>query len=270
MKNKVIKLSVLSLVLTTGLTLAPASYADNCNTPAYKALQKVKDPGVISHINEVNFTAAQKDKFQAMKKNFDAENKKTADAAKAMFLLVNQLITSPTIDEARLDSIVSDMKKSIVINQVQMATFRHDLYNLLNDQQKTKYHELQQQERQSIRMGIECPNLQIYPDQFDQIKKLNLTAEQKAKIMPLISAAQDQERKTILQSIDSPMSLEQIETQIVQSTSPIDSEKLNAIAMAIAESQGEITKNRVKAYHDIYQDLNEQQKAQFMKITSMQ
>ena len=62
MKNKLIKLSVLWLSLTTGLTLAPLSYADNCNTPAYKALSKVKNPGVLSHINEVNFTVAQKDK----------------------------------------------------------------------------------------------------------------------------------------------------------------------------------------------------------------
>lgn len=269
MKNKVIKLSVLSLALTTGLIQAPLSYADNCNTPAYQALSKIKDPDVISHINEVNFTAAQKDQFKAMKKNFDRENKKTADAAKAMFVLVNQIVTSSIVDEARLDSIVSDMRKNIVIGQAQMATFRHNLYNMLNDQQKTKYHALQQQERQSIRMGLECPAL-ASPDPFDQIKNLNLTAEQKAKIMPLISSNLNQARKTILQSIDSPMSLEQMETQIVQSTSPIDSEKLNAFAMAIAENEGEITKNRVITYHDIYENLNVQQKTQFMKIISMQ
>ena len=268
MRNKVIKLSVLSLALATGLIQAPLSYADNCNTPAYKALSKIKNPDVISHINEVNFTSAQKDQFKAMKNKYDTENKKLADAVKATFVSSKQIVTSSTIDEARLDSMASDVGKDISIGQLRLATFKHNLYNLLNDQQKTKYHELQQQEQQSIRMGIECPDL-ANPDPFDQIKNLNLTAEQKTKIMPLISANQNQTRKTILQFIDSPMSLQQMETQIVQSTSPIDSEKLNAFGNAIAENASEVTKSRLITYHDIYQNLNDQQKTQFMKIISM-
>ncbi len=84
MKNKVIKLSVLSLALTTGLILAPLSYADNCNTPAYQALSKLKNSDVLSRINELNLTSVQKSQFKVMKSTFDAESKKNGDAGKAM------------------------------------------------------------------------------------------------------------------------------------------------------------------------------------------
>ncbi len=273
MKVKAINVAILALGLTMGLQGAVA-YADDCNTPAYQALLKIKNPDVLHRVNELNLTQAQKDQFKVMKKSFDAESNKVGDAGKAINVLLNQVATSPTIDETRLDSIVTDAKKNMVIGQVQTATFRHNLYNLLNDQQKTKYHELQQQERQFFRMGLQCPDVAkpstTHPDPIDQIKNLDLTAEQKAKIMPLISSWKNQAEKIMIQSDDSTMSVEQMETQIVQSTSPIDSAQLNAFGMAQAEAAGELIKNKVMTYHDIYENLNDQQKAQFMKIISKQ
>ncbi|MDP3705192.1 MAG: Spy/CpxP family protein refolding chaperone [Legionellaceae bacterium] len=273
MKIKVINAAILALGLTSGLQGAVA-YADNCNTPANQALLKLKNTDVLSRINELNLTQAQKDQFKVMKKNFDAENKKVGDAGKAMNVLLNQIATSSTIDEARLDSIVSDAKKNMVIRQTQAATFRHNLYNLLNDQQKTKYHELQQQERAFFRMGLQCPDVTkpsaTHPDPIDQIKNLDLTVEQKTKIMPLISSWKNQAKEIMLPFDDSAMSVEQMETQIVQSTSPIDTAKLNAFCMAQAELGGELIKNRVMVYHNIYENLNDPQKAQFMKIISKQ
>ncbi len=272
MINRTTGFAISALVLAIGLTQASFVYADDCNKPEYQALLKIKNPDVLSRINELNLTSDQKNKFKVMKSNFDAENKINGATGKSINVQLNQIATSSTIDEARLDSIVSDAKKNMVIGQVRTATLRHNLYNLLNDQQKIKYHELQQQEEQSLHMSLQCPDIAkktIYShDLRNQVENLDLTEEQKSKIMPIISAFQDQIKKIMLQLNDSAMGVNQMEAQIVQSTSPIDSAKLQDFAMAQAETMAENIRSTVMTYHNIYENLNVQQKAQFMKIIS--
>lgn len=111
MKKYATGLALSSLVLAIGITHTTFVYADDCSKPEYQILLKLKNPDVLHHINELHLTQAQKDQFKAMKKNSDAESKKVGDAGKAMNVLLNQIATSSTIDEARLDSIVSDAKK---------------------------------------------------------------------------------------------------------------------------------------------------------------
>lgn len=270
--NKVIKLSVLALGLTMGLQV-PFAFADDCNKPEYQSLLKIKNPDVLQRINELDLTQAQKHQFKVMKSNFDAENKKLGVSIKEINMQMNEIVASPTIDQSRLDSLILDVQKIIVSGQSQAATFRHNLYNLLNEKQKTKYHELQQQERQFFRMSLQCPDMVAkklkdshHFDPFDHINELNLTQEQKTKIMALINSNRDQAKKVMTQFDDSAMSVNQMEDQIVQSTSPIDSAKLDAFTTAVAVPGGELQKNRVMTYHEIYKTLNAKQQAQFMKI----
>ncbi len=269
MNNKIIKLSVLAFGLTMGLQGAVA-YADDCNKPEYQALLKIKAPDVLHRINELNLTQTQKDQFKTLKNNFDAESKKSMDSLKSIAKQTEQIITTPTIDRARLDSLLLDWKNNVIARYPQSVVFRHNLYNLLNDTQKAKYHELQQQERQYFQMSLQCPDiakkLPLNIDPYDHINELNLTDEQKTKIMPLIQSYRDQTTKLLRQFDDSDMSYNQVEKQIVQSASPIDSEKLNDFATAQADSVEVEQKNSIMTAHEIYEILNAKQQAQFMKI----
>ncbi|MDP3705026.1 MAG: Spy/CpxP family protein refolding chaperone [Legionellaceae bacterium] len=259
-----------SLVLTMGIAQTSFVYANDCNKQEYQALLKIKNPDVLHRIKELNLTTTQKNQFKAMKANFDAEIKKFVKSIKSIEITMNKIVASPTLDQTQLENSQNDLKKKMITGQSQTATFRHNLYNLLNDTQKAKYHELQQQERQAFRMGLECPTMDIKAnpdlDPMVHINELRLTEEQKSKIMPLITANRDQEKKLLLQFDDGALSIEQMEIQFIQSTSAIDATKLNDFATAQANNIAEFRTNRLMTYREIYAALNPQQQAKFMEI----
>ena len=267
-------LALSSLVLAIGISHTTLVYSSDCNKQEYQSLLKIKNLDVLHRINELNLSGAQKSQFEEMKAKFDTENKKFMDQLKSTYTAMNQIVASPTIDKTQLETFLSDVKKAIILGQSQTATFRHNLYNLLNDTQKAKYHELQQQERQAFRIGLECPNMPMkaHPnlDPLDHIKELNLTPEQKSKIMPLITSNREQEKKLLLEFDNSAMSVDQMEKQIVQSTSVIDSTKLNDFAISQANNVEELQKNRLMTYHEIYVNLNPQQQIKFMTLLNNQ
>ena len=273
MKRYATGLALSSLVLAIGITHSTFVSADGCSKPEYQVLLKIKNPDDLhKRINELDLTKTQKAQFKTMKDNFDAQEKKSGASLSALGMQIHRMVSSPSIDQAHLDSVLLNLKKDMAISMSQTVIFRHNVYNLLNDTQKAKYHELQQQEHQSSRMYLECPSMVMKANNnlglgiFNHINELNLTPEQKTKIMPLIMSHQDQAKKYAIQLADSSMGFNEMENQLVQSTSAIDLKKLNEFTTVQANLIEEVEKNRLMTFREIYATLNPQQQVKFMKL----
>ena len=272
MNHSILKLSILSLGLALGITLTPLVHAKNCNTPLNQSLLKIKDPNVLARASELDLTPAQKEKFKVMQ----TENDKINDTMHKQFTAINTklnlLIQSPDLDHASVDKFIAESKKLGADGQSQTAVIRHNLYNILDEKQKVKYAHLQHQERQYFLMFLQCNQMVMdsrdkpSPDPLTHLNELNLSPIQKTKIIPIAKSVHKNTLKALLQLDYSKMSVDRMEHDMVQSSSPIDQTQLNEFVHHQVNVYGSIQKQRFLAYRTIYNYLNEQQKTQFMEI----
>ena len=276
MNNNILKLSIVSLGLTLGITLSPVAHAEDCNTPLYQSLFKIKDPNVLARTSELDLTPAQNEQFKVMQSKNDKINATMNAQLAAVTADINTKITllghASTADQTSVDKLISTSNTVIAEAQSQTTVIRHNLYNILDEKQKVKYTQLQHQEHQYSLMFLQCHQIvtdstgKTNPDPLTHINELNLSPEQKTTIIPFAKSVHDQTLKLLLQLDYSTMSVDRMEHEIVQSSSPIDPIKLNKFVQHQVNVYGEIQKQKFMAYRTIYSSLNEQQKAQFMEI----
>ncbi|MBP6918977.1 MAG: Spy/CpxP family protein refolding chaperone [Legionellaceae bacterium] len=276
MNNNILKLSIISLGLTLGITLSPLAHAEDCHTPLYQSLLKIKDPNVLARTSELDLTPAQNKQFKVMQSENDKINATMNTQLTAVMAGINTEISllghSSTAGQTSVDKLISTSNTVIAEAQSQTAVIRHNLYNILDEKQKVKYTQLQHQEHQYSLMFLQCHQIvtdstgKTNPDPLTHINELNLSPEQKETIIPFAKSVHDQTLKLLLQLDYSTMSVDRMENEIVQSSSPIDPTKLNKFVQHQVNVYGEIQKQRFMAYRTIYTSLNEQQKAQFMEI----
>jgi periplasmic protein CpxP/Spy len=133
MSKKFIWLSVITLLLTLGQpSFACSGDAKQCG--AHERFDKLAQ--------ELDLTADQKAKIKAFKEQARISFKANYAHLRSLRSQVNTIVKADTIDEAKLDSLVEQINKirgSMLKNRIMM---QHQMYSLLNPQQKEKFLEL--------------------------------------------------------------------------------------------------------------------------------
>ncbi|WP_028389524.1 Spy/CpxP family protein refolding chaperone [Legionella fairfieldensis] len=123
--------------LTFAETAAPATAATQQSTSCGCNGDKMKHM-----IDSLKLDEAQQTKLQTIKEQTKATIKANWQQMKALRSQMNQLIQSDTIDQTKLDSLINQ-KKELVGNMIKVKIMaKHQIYNLLNAQQKTQYQQM--------------------------------------------------------------------------------------------------------------------------------
>ncbi len=133
MSKKLIWLSTIVLVLTLGQS-SFACIGDTKHCNPHHRFDKLAQ--------ELNLTADQKAKIKAYKEKAKASFKENYGQLRLLRSEINSLVQADKIDEAKLDTLIEKVNKiraSMLKNKIMM---QHQMFSLLNDQQKAKFLEL--------------------------------------------------------------------------------------------------------------------------------
>lgn len=132
MSKKLIWLATFALALIIGQPSFACDKGQNCN--AHHRLDKLAA--------ELNLTPEQQAKIKAYKAQARASMKDNYAQLKALRGQINTLVKADKIDEAKLNSLVSQVNKirgDMLKNRIMM---QHEMYALLTAKQKIKFDEL--------------------------------------------------------------------------------------------------------------------------------
>jgi len=135
MNNKLAWIPALAL----GFIIAQPGFADSTATQ-----QPAKNCGGTLHgykelSGKLNLTDEQKVKIKALKDQLMTNSKASYQQLKALRQQMGMLAGSDTVDEAKLDALISQrnqIKATLIKNRVMM---QHQIYTMLTDQQKAQY-----------------------------------------------------------------------------------------------------------------------------------
>lgn len=133
MGKKLIWLSTIVLVLTLGQS-SFACIGDTKQCNPHHRFDKLAQ--------ELNLTADQKAKIKAYKEKAKASFKENYGQLRLLRSEINSLVQADKIDETKLDTLIEKVNKiraSMLKSKIMM---QHQMFSLLNDQQKTKFLEL--------------------------------------------------------------------------------------------------------------------------------
>ncbi|KTC67928.1 16 kD immunogenic protein [Legionella birminghamensis] len=96
-------------------------------------------------VQTLQLTQDQQDKIKAIKDNAKSTMKDNWQQMKSIREEMKALVMSPTLDQAKLDSLIQQKTNLMASMMKTKITMKNQIYNLLNDQQKQQYQTLMSQ-----------------------------------------------------------------------------------------------------------------------------
>lgn len=133
MNKKIIWLSALAFSLMCSQATF-ADYADKAHSSCPKMgmmMDKMK--------SELNLTADQQKKIEDLKKQMMDQKETQKAQLKAIRTQMQELIRAPQLDQTKLDSLINEKKEILGAMMKNKITMKHQIYNLLTEDQKKKW-----------------------------------------------------------------------------------------------------------------------------------
>lgn len=132
---------VVMLLLNMTLLLGNNCFAISSDRQMYRCMQTE----MRSVFDKLNLTDDQKVQIQALKHKARSSSKSNFDQLKTMREQMHTLVLSNKMDEAKLDSLIDSstkLKAALLKNRIMT---NYQIYNILNDNQKTQFQTLKAQ-----------------------------------------------------------------------------------------------------------------------------
>lgn len=153
MNKKISLAAVLAFSLVVGQSVF-ASTADTTNASATMNSEHSKSSDAQSSncsekmkkmLSTLKLDDAQKAKIESIREQAKANQKANWEQMKALKVEMNQLIQSDTMDQAQLDSLITKKKDLIGSMMKAKAMAKHEIYTILNPQQKIQFQQMMKQ-----------------------------------------------------------------------------------------------------------------------------
>lgn len=132
MKNKIIGLSAIALSMS--LAQAPLAYASHDKCFGGASMEKMSE--------KLDLTADQKTKIEAIRMQVMPQIKAKQDEMRATHMEINELFKASTLDESKLDSLITKQQDVFgAILKIRLME-RRDIAAVLTDAQKAKLAEM--------------------------------------------------------------------------------------------------------------------------------
>lgn len=140
-------LPVIILFFTIGQTTL---FAENNNTNSSSNMMHDTDASWMAHgccckgnlhklLHELNLDATQKAKIKAIKIKLKATLREDCKEMRSINHQIHELITSDTMDQNKLSSLVNQKKELIAQKIMAKIRAKHQMYEVLNEHQKAKF-----------------------------------------------------------------------------------------------------------------------------------
>lgn len=134
MNKKMLWIGAVALSLILGQVAFAHEGSCGCNGERMKKM-----------VETLNLDADQQAKLKSIKEQVKASVKSSKDQIKTVRDQIDQLVQSDKMDENKLNDLISQKKDLIANFMKAKLVAKHQIYTILNAQQKTKYQEMMKQ-----------------------------------------------------------------------------------------------------------------------------